>query len=286
MRVVVLDSGFCVLKGLIELQKKGVFVAAVIKKRRYWPKYVKGDDIKNEQESQPVGTQSRLPGILDGVPFDIITSNEPEFVMMFMSTYGTTNPKVGQEKVRRRLNGETIEYYHSEVVANHYKYRDAVDAHNSKRHDGGTHQGLSLERTWHTHHWPNRVFAFILGVCEVNAYLSAKHFRDYDQSQMDFRKNVAYAMIHNDLDANYEEVPGSLRRKTRSRHKHVRVTCKPYSMWTDQGWKKMFKTKYQQRVCATKHCNNKTRVYCSCSMGTLRCVECFHNHLSDPDFYK
>ena len=40
--VVVLDSGFCVLEGVIELQKRGVFTAALIKKRRYWPKYVPG----------------------------------------------------------------------------------------------------------------------------------------------------------------------------------------------------------------------------------------------------
>jgi Transposase IS4 len=32
-KVVVLDSGFCVLKGIIELQKRGVFAAALIKKR-------------------------------------------------------------------------------------------------------------------------------------------------------------------------------------------------------------------------------------------------------------
>jgi Transposase IS4 len=45
-KVVVLDSGFCVLKALVELRKKFVFAAAVIKKRRYWPKYVDGDTIK------------------------------------------------------------------------------------------------------------------------------------------------------------------------------------------------------------------------------------------------
>ena len=43
---VILDSGVCVLKGIIELRKKGVFASASIKKRRYWPKYIKGDTIK------------------------------------------------------------------------------------------------------------------------------------------------------------------------------------------------------------------------------------------------
>ena len=31
---VVLDSGFCVLKGLIQLRKKGIFACAFINKRR------------------------------------------------------------------------------------------------------------------------------------------------------------------------------------------------------------------------------------------------------------
>ena len=33
-RVVVLDSGFCVLLALIEIKKKGLFAAAVIKKKK------------------------------------------------------------------------------------------------------------------------------------------------------------------------------------------------------------------------------------------------------------
>lgn len=34
-KVVILDSGFCVLNALIDLRKRGVFAAAVVKKRRY-----------------------------------------------------------------------------------------------------------------------------------------------------------------------------------------------------------------------------------------------------------
>ena len=41
-KLVVLDSGFCVLQGLVELKKLGVFAHALIKKCRYWPKHVKG----------------------------------------------------------------------------------------------------------------------------------------------------------------------------------------------------------------------------------------------------
>ena len=39
-RYVILDSSFCVLKGLIHLSNKGIFACAVILKRRYWPSMV------------------------------------------------------------------------------------------------------------------------------------------------------------------------------------------------------------------------------------------------------
>ena len=36
-RYLILYSGFCVLKGLIQLRERGVFACYIIKKRRYWP---------------------------------------------------------------------------------------------------------------------------------------------------------------------------------------------------------------------------------------------------------
>jgi hypothetical protein len=41
-KVVILDSGFCVLHALINLKKRGLYAGAVIKKRRYWPSYIQG----------------------------------------------------------------------------------------------------------------------------------------------------------------------------------------------------------------------------------------------------
>ena len=42
-KVVILDSGFCVLERSIELKKIGVYTSARIKKCPYWPNYVPGD---------------------------------------------------------------------------------------------------------------------------------------------------------------------------------------------------------------------------------------------------
>ena len=54
-KVFVLDSGFCVLKALVELKKKGVFAHVLIKKCHYWPRHVPGDDIITHFTNEEVG---------------------------------------------------------------------------------------------------------------------------------------------------------------------------------------------------------------------------------------
>ena len=49
--------GFCVVQGIIELLKKGVYAGAQIKKRRYWPKFVKGgDQMMDDMTNDSYGT--------------------------------------------------------------------------------------------------------------------------------------------------------------------------------------------------------------------------------------
>ena len=42
-KTVVLDSGFCVAKGITKLEWKGIYPGDLIKKRRYCPKGVTGE---------------------------------------------------------------------------------------------------------------------------------------------------------------------------------------------------------------------------------------------------
>ena len=121
------------MKGIIELQKKEVFGATLIKKRRYWPKFVKGDDNIKQFEDKEIGYSDSLPGKMDGVSFDIFAMKEPDYLMQIMSTYGT-NERVGADKTRNYLfDGEERrkEFQYPEVVHNHFKYRHAVDDHNN-----------------------------------------------------------------------------------------------------------------------------------------------------------
>jgi hypothetical protein len=54
-RYVILDSGFCVLKSLVELKKVGIFACAVIKKCRYWQAFVPGEAINRQFDNLGLG---------------------------------------------------------------------------------------------------------------------------------------------------------------------------------------------------------------------------------------
>ena len=86
--VVILDSGFCVLKGLIQLRKVGVFASAVIKKRRYWPKFVPGDQIENDFDNKQVGDCDCIDNEMDGVKYSLFVMKDVDYTMKLMSTYG------------------------------------------------------------------------------------------------------------------------------------------------------------------------------------------------------
>jgi len=91
---------------------------------------------------------------------------------------------------------KTLKY--TEVIANHYNYRGAVDEHNANRHDCGTKHGLSLEEIWKTTRWTHRVSAFILAISEVNAYLAMIYF---GATQLELLKKLAFELIHNTLES-------------------------------------------------------------------------------------
>mmetsp|Transcript_23720 Transcript_23720/g.24179 ORF Transcript_23720/g.24179 Transcript_23720/m.24179 type:complete len:174 (-) Transcript_23720:705-1226(-) len=69
--VVILDSGSCVLCAIVKLRKKGVFLSSLIKKRIFWPSYIKGEDIKGHFATKQVGDVEAWPGKLNGIKFNV-----------------------------------------------------------------------------------------------------------------------------------------------------------------------------------------------------------------------
>ena len=61
-KYIVLDSRFCVLKALVELWKRGIFACALIKKHRFWPTDVPGDEIDSHLKDLEVGEAEAIEG--------------------------------------------------------------------------------------------------------------------------------------------------------------------------------------------------------------------------------
>jgi hypothetical protein len=82
-----MDSGFCVVQALIKLLHVGVYSSAVIKKRRYWPKYIDGEGIDQHFQTKEVGQCDSLPGTLSGKAFSIFCLKEENYTMKLMAMY-------------------------------------------------------------------------------------------------------------------------------------------------------------------------------------------------------
>jgi len=275
-KIVVLDSGFCVVKALTQLARKGVFASAVIKKRRYWPKDVDGDMIKAHFEDAPVGHTDcfRMQLQEDNSKIDIHGFKEPNYIMMLMATYGTLE-RMGDDQSRTWKN-DNVEhratFKYAELIHNHFQYRHAVDDHNNRRQSP-----ISLERTWCTNWWPHRVFAFLIAITEINVLkVWTNIFHHPDIGTIEFRKKLSEELINNPylLEEGAQEARQDRRSAYGIGHNHLALP--PYSKF--QGTKIVpSDTRYPQRKCVV--CKRKCRDYCSCSPGTILCNRCFPNHL-------
>ena len=63
VKAVVLNSVFFVAKVITDLKSKGVYVADLIKNRRYWPKRFRGDLIDTHFEDKDVGNVIMMEAI-------------------------------------------------------------------------------------------------------------------------------------------------------------------------------------------------------------------------------
>ena len=271
----VLDSGFCVLLGLIELRNRGVFAASVIKKRRYWPKYIDGDAINFHFENNDIGSVDCLSGTLNNVPFGVYCMKESKYVMSLMSTYGTLEEIADGATIRRIENNNapptTIRFNYTELFYKHFKYRHAVDDHNNNRH-----QPVSLEQIWATQRWSNRVFAFFLAITEVNIKYCCEYFFHFEQlSMISFRKLLAEALIKNSVFKEMVNCSRTYAFRDLLTH-HVLLTVESYKRWDGAKWI-ISNTRWPQRNCSG--CGSKVRTYCSCNCAKGMCQRCFTSHV-------
>jgi hypothetical protein len=222
-KALVLDSGFGVLKAIIELHKAGGYAVACFKKKRYWPWGINGEELLAKVSSKPVGTTFTHQGTLQDVPFYNLVYRDSKHVGTFMGPYGSTS-NVGTEKTRRDPDtNQLVKFRFPMVLDDYYFARHAVDDNNNWRQ--GT---LNLEESISTQSWLFRQFTFFSGLTESNTYLAYNYFCRSGQEQMakrDLRAKLSKELIFNHLLQQEEEDKEQERRRLPPRNvEHIRVT--------------------------------------------------------------
>ena len=87
-KIIILDSGFCILKGIAELCKKGVYSLALIKKCCYWQKEIPRKVIDERMVDKLISATDTISGKLEGVDYNLFIMKDKDFTIKLMSAYG------------------------------------------------------------------------------------------------------------------------------------------------------------------------------------------------------
>ena len=180
-------------KGITELEAKGVYVVAMIKKRRYWPKGVPGDLIDTHFEDKEVGGVGMVEArTQDNKLFIIFCMKDPDYLMNIMVSWMTLDELEGAKTRRYFIDSigtkETKQFTYRNPFGLRFRCGHQLYDHNNRRH-----APFSLERRWATKFWPDRNFSWYLVVLEVNTTLASGHFQNYGvvQPSLDFWRALA-----------------------------------------------------------------------------------------------
>ena len=152
--------GFCVLQAIVELKKHVFFAHALINKRRYWPKHVPGEQILQHFADKAIRSADAIKGEFRWGPFLHLQyagtrlHNDADVSIQHTTDHGfPKNHHYMEGGVKKSTT-----FVYPEVVHNHDANRDVIDNHNAMRM-----HPISMEETWMTSRWPNRVLLVFVG---------------------------------------------------------------------------------------------------------------------------
>ena len=106
-----------------------------------------------------------------------------------------------------------------------------------------------------------------------------KFFGGWKGTQLEFRKKLAYELIHNALDVDGAITRSLVNVRPTDNAHHAYISIPPFSKWIDGKWKKVFARGYQQMTCSGDSCTKRIRKVCICDPTSVLCSRCYTNHL-------
>ncbi len=277
-RVVVMDSAFCVMKAVVAMQQRGIYVTTVAKKRSYWPRDIPGDDILAYMHQKPVGEVHGRRGRLGNTTFNLFAVNHTRYTFILVATYGSTLLE-STPKTIRTADGQTFSFKRNEPISDYYRARHAVDDHNHYRQG----QRVSFEKAWGSKFWENRQFSFVVAATLVNAMLAYNHFVAARHAKPRHTFDEFKRLVATELASSWREQqvaavaePKRARRSTEREHQLIKI---PKFEGSRLG--SVTKKAYQQVRCKWQGCDKFTRQYCSCDRNLVLCQGCMVMHLAE-----
>jgi hypothetical protein len=291
--VLMFDSGFCSINGMVQLAKRGVYSSCVIKKKKYWPKGIDGDEIESHMAGKAIGVSECRQGTKDGVKFHLTTYNDSTCNCKMMATFGT-NTAGGKDRFRYTEDHGVYKFKYNEVVANWYEARPGVDHHNLSRMGW-----IDLTTAWAPRKWSTRQFVFFIATAEVNAMYMMYHFKHRRAADprgkighAEFRVTLAeqflarakeVAGVDTELDEIDPRTPKRRRMSGRvdvSADHQLKTFPKNVKGWDRavNAWDRC-KKEYQEVKCSLPDCHTMTRKYCACDKSVPMCRMCHAGHI-------
>ena len=160
-------------------------------------------------------------------------------------------------------------FVYPEIVHSHFAYRDVIDNHNAMRM-----HPISMEETWMTSRWSNRVLCFLLALTMVNVQNAGCYFAKLPKiDAIHAHKLIAQQLILN----KYIQNAAQSHCKCGSTD-HKLVALPTFRKFKNSTMVRC-KDKYQKWNCSCKATH--VRSYCFCSPGIIQCVECYATHCID-----
>ena len=164
---------------------------------------------------------------------------------------------------------EAVRFKRPEVASVFYESRHAIDDNNNVR------QGRSsIEGSWGTHQWYLRTFAFIMGICEANAFSIYRYFnRDDDNklSHFDFRVAICDAILNGGVPVAAPTVSHKLQT-----YSNTEIYKK--GKWKSRSRSRSIRHQFR-KVCRTCTIYRKICTYCECSPQNGMCRDCWRDHV-------
>ncbi len=173
---VVLDSGFCVLKGIVELRKQGFFAGALIKKHQYWSLLVPGNAM---DYTSTIRKLVKMMQFLKCLMRKNITFGAWKSLIMWWRLWQLEVLWFLMKVANKLQEGGLMEvgsqskpiFNTQNLLIGIFCYRHIVDDYNKL-----WHSSPALEETWLTQCWAIHAYSFLLAITKVNLFLIMQLF--------------------------------------------------------------------------------------------------------------